>query len=450
MPEDVVSRYSCLILALAALAVNVPLGYIRESCPKFSFKWLFWIHASIPLIIYLRVAFGLSKLFIPVGIFFAVAGQIWGSRWRRRHMSPEDRERLQQIPPLDVNTSLNVTDSDVTVILLNMGGPRTSADVRDFQKRLFSDPLLIRFPLSWAFQGLFAWLLAGIRSTKTAQRYRRIGGGSPIYESTRRQMEALQEELNKRGRRIHVTFSFNYSPPLPVEVINSVKEAGRKYALPLSLSPHYSKATTGSSIHYLTKAAETVYPALRFLDAPQYYLHDGYVRALAERIKEQVRAGESLDDFYLLFSAHSLPLYFLTEGDPYPFQVAQTAAKILGLLERKDRWALAYQSAVGPLQWIKPSTEDMIAALARRGVEKLIVIPVSFVADHIETLCEIDMECRQFAERIGIHDFRMSKAIECHPGFIGALADSVEDAFKNGHCREDVRERPYCRLITSL
>jgi len=432
MLDNILIQNPYLTLILVALLVNVPLGYIRENYPKFSFAWLFWIHASIPLIIYLRVTMGTSKLFIPFTILYAILGQIWGSRWRGKYIPRKKREHLQQIPKIDSGENVRVPDSEVMVTLLNMGGPKTNADVRDFQKRLFSDSRLIRFPMSWAFQRLFAWILVALRSKFAEERYRLIGGGSPIFESTQNQTKALQAELERRGRNVDVTFSFNYSPPLPEETILAVKKSGKKYILPLSLYPHYSKATTGSNVHYLKKAAKEIYPEVQFLDTPSYYLHEGYIQAFVDRILEQVQPGESLDDFYLMFSAHSLPIYFIKEGDLYPFQVSQTVTRVLAGLNRKDQWTIAYQSAVGPLQWLKPATEDMIAALAHRGTKKLLVVPISFVTDHIETTCEIDIEYRQVAEKLGIRDFRMSKAIECHPRFIEALADNVEEALQTG------------------
>lgn len=428
MSDSIFQQHPYWTIALASFFVNIPMGYIRENCPKFSFKWLLWIHASIPLIVYLRITMGTSKWFIPVCIFLAVLGQVWGSRWRRRKMSQQEADALKQLPPLEGPLGSPISESRAMVVLLNMGGPKTNSDVPDFQRRLFADPILIRFPLSFLLQRFFAWLLVTLRAKATAERYQLIGGGSPIYPSTQAQTDALNEELRKRGRNLKATFSFNYSPPLPEDTIEELKRSSKDTALLLSLYPHYSKATTGSNVLYLKKAAQKSYPQLQFLEAPAYYLHDGYIQAFVDRIQETVKEGESLDDFYLMFSAHGLPLYFLTEGDPYPFQVAQTVSKILAKLNRTHHWAVCYQSAVGPLQWLKPSTEDMIEALLRKGHKKLLVVPVSFVTDHIETLCEIDIEYRQFAQERGVQDFRMSKAIECHPRFIQALADTVEAA----------------------
>ena len=320
----------------------------------------------------------------------------------------------------------HIDDRQVMVVLLNMGGPKTNADVKNFLRRVFKDPMLIRFPLSKILQPFFAWLLVTFRGDAAQKRYQLIGGGSPIYPSTQKQAEVLQAELQKRGRHLDVTFSFNYSEPLPSDTIRQIKASHKECLLPLSLYPHYSVATTGSNLHYLKKEAEKNYPELQFLPLPSYHLHEGYIQAFCDRINEQLRSGESLDDFYLMFSAHGLPQYFLIEGDPYPFQIAQTTALVLAKLRRKDRWVVCYQSEVGPMEWLKPTTEQIIRELAKQQIKKIIIVPIAFVSDHIETICEIDMEYRQVAKECGIEDFRMSRAIESHPGFIAALADSIE------------------------
>ncbi len=414
-------------ISFVSFFVNIPLGYVRQGCQKFSASWFFWIHASIPVIIYLRLSLGTSPVFIPVCIFFAVMGQIVGSRYRSRRMTPLDLEKYDRIADLNLPApGPKPDDRDVAVVLLNMGGPRDVAGVKDFLHRLFLDPIIMKFPLSKILQPFFAWLIVTLRLKEAQRRYQLIGGGSPIFDSTQRQAAALGKELRERGRDVPVFFSFNYSEPFAEGVLTAIKKAGKKFVLPLSLYPHYSLATTGSNMFYLTEATKKVYPGAQFLSAPAYYLHDDYIQAFADRIQAQLKPGESLDEFYIIFSAHGLPLYFLTQGDLYPFQIAQTAACVLRKLERAQHWSISYQSAVGPMQWLKPSTESVLHALARRNVKKLIVVPISFVTDHIETLCEIDIEYRHVAEKAGISDFRMSRALECHPGFIKALADTVE------------------------
>ena len=419
-----------IIITLISFLVNIPCGYIREGHQKFSFKWFLWIHASIPLIIYLRITLNTSKLFIPICILVAIAGQMIGSRYRRRTMSDDEKEKIAQIPDMNFpkNRNRNVADSDVMVVLMNMGGPENKEGVKPFLKRIFSDSLIIRVPFSTILQPIFSSLIVNLRWKKTQERYALIGGGSPILKSSLAQIKALETELKRRGRNLTVTLGFNYSRPLPEETIDEVKKVGKKYILPVSLYAHYSANTTGSNLFYLKQAARTIYPEVNFLESDVYFLHNSFIEAFVERVHEQVKERERLDDFYLLFSAHGLPLYTLEEGDPYPFQIAQTVAKVLDRLGRKNRWTLAYQSAVGPFQWLRPYTEDVIQVLPKKGEKKILVVPIAFVTDHIETICEIDIEYRKVAVDAGVSDFRMSKALECHPGFIRALADCVESS----------------------
>ncbi len=315
-------------------------------------------------------------------------------------------------------------DEDVAVVLMNMGGPKDIAGIEPFLRRIFNDRLIIRFPFA---QGFFADMLIRSRLKAVQHRYGLIGGGSPILKSSLAQVDALRVELEKRGRGLDAQLAFNYSDPLPEEVITVLKEKKKKYALLLSLYPHFSHATTGSSVFYLKEAAKKIYPELQFLPCLAYHLYDGYIQAFADRVRETLRPGEDLDDFYLLFSAHGTPVYFLAEGDPYTFLISQTAACLAQKLGRKHQWAIAYQSDVGPIKWVKPTTPGTLKELGRQGIRKVIVVPIAFVSDHIETLCEIDIEYRELAEKeFGFTDYRMSRALECHPGFIAALADCVE------------------------
>src|SRR3989338_2027106 len=368
-----------LALFLVVFLINIPLGYIRGRYRKFSLAWLFWIHASIPLIVYLRIHFDFTVLSIKISIALVVWAKNIGRRYYKNKMTVTDHERLAQIPDLRILDYQNDTSDDakVMVVLMNMGGPKNNQDVPDFLKRVFRDPILIRFPGSRVLQPFFAWMLVTFRAKKTAERYQLIGGGSPIFESTQRQANALKEELKRRRRNLDTIFCFNYSDPLPNQTIEAIKSAGKRYLLPLSLYPQYSSATTGSNVHYLKQAANEIYPQLQFLSLPSYYLHDSYIQALADRIKDEIRAGESLDDFYLIFSAHGLPLYFLLEGDPYPFQISQTVSRILKVLNREHAWVISYQSEVGPMEWLKPTIEGILKALARRGQKNVLVVPVA-------------------------------------------------------------------------
>lgn len=439
--------YFTIYLSLVSFLINIPLGYIREHYPRFSFQWLFWIHASIPFLIYLRINLNTSTLFIPVMIVLAIWGQSIGARFRRKTRSQKETEVLEQIPDLNLLIKERINPTEVGVVLLNMGGPRTNKDVKNFQKCLFEDPLLIRFPLSFLLQKFFAWLLISVRLKAVEDRYQQIGGGSPIYKSTTAQARALRRELKRQKIPVDVTFSFNYSPPFPKDTILKLKRAGKKYLLAVSLYPHYSKATTGSNLFYLEKAAKEHYPDLAFIPAASYYLNESYIQAFVDRIHETISTDESLDDFYLIFSAHGLPLYFLTEGDQYPYQISQTVAAVISKINRTSNWTISYQSSVGPLQWMKPSTDDILKALYVRGVRKVLIIPIAFVGDHIETIHEINIEYRHMAEKMGFTDYRMSKALETHPGFIKAMADSVKSSLSMSQPGEGENDEHHVRNL---
>ncbi len=347
-------------------------------------------------------------------------------------MPKQNFEQIEQIPDLQLPRPVpaQIKDEDVAVVLMNMGGPINLDEIEPFLRRLFNDSLIIRFPFA---QSIFADLLIRSRLKEVKERYKLIGGGSPLLASSLKQVEVLSNELKKRGRNIEVFLNFNYTDPLPEATIAQVKAGARKTILLMGLYPHYSFSTTGSNIFYLKKAAEANYPEANFIEAYSYHLYDGYVQAFVDRINEVIKPGEKLDDFYLLFSAHGTPVYFQQEGDPYAALIAQTIGRVLSGLKRQHNWATSYQSAVGPMAWLKPSTDAMLKSLAGKGVKKILVVPISFVTDHIETICEIDIEYREMAHKEGIEDFRMSKAIECHPAFISSLADCVENSLNRNH-----------------
>jgi ferrochelatase len=416
----------CLIIFLTSFLG----GVARGQQPKFSSNWFLGFY--IPLFILFFIGFTkhllLGWYFINFVLFYY--GQKLGERLSKKSLTVEEIEKLEQIGDLQLPRQLpaDLKDEDVAIVLMNMGGPINQEEIEPFLRRLFNDALIIRFPFAQSF---FAEILIKARLKGVKKNYQLIGGGSPLLASSLLQLEALQQELKKRGRSsLKVFLSFNYSDPLPDKTIAEIKASQRRTILPLGLYPHFSLSTTASNIFYLKRESEANFPQARFLQSYSYHLYDGYVEAFIDRIQQTVSSTEKLDDFYLLFSAHGTPLYFVKEGDPYSYLVSQTISKIVSRLNRQHQWSISYQSAVGPLMWLKPSTDATLAALAHRGVKKIIVVPISFVTDHIETLCEIDIEYRHLATHEGITDYRMSKALECHPAFISALADCVENSLK--------------------
>ncbi len=420
---------SALNIILISFIINFLGGFYRTCKPKFSSAWFAGVYWPLLILVGLWIFYKPCIIFILLSLGALVLGQMSGRFFKEREISPADREKLEQIPDFQrwERGHKWVSDSDTTIVLMNMGGPLNQEEVEPFLKRLFMDPLIIRFPLSGLLQPLFAYILVKLRLKEVKRRYALIGGGSPLFESSVQQVKALENELRKRGRNIDVALCFNYTEPFPKGVIKEVRDKDKRFILPLSLYPHYSESTAASNLFYLKKEAAAQGADVTFLNCLPYHLYDGYIQAFVDRIHSAIGPQAMMEDYYLLFSAHGTPLYFLTEGDTYSYSVAQSVARILGVLNRRHNWVISYQSLVGPMQWLKPSTEEVLAALAKKGVKKIIVVPISFVNDHIETLCEIDMEYRELAEKkLGFTDFRMTKALECHHSFISALADCAE------------------------
>jgi len=306
------------------------------------------------------------------------------------------------------------------VVLLNMGGPDSLAAVRPFLQNLFSDPAILPAPapVRWV---LARWIAAH-RAPRSAANYRVIGGKSPLVEITRAQARALEETLGT-GYQVHV--AMRYWNPLAREAARRVREerAARLVALPLY--PQYSRATTGSSLADLEGAlASEGLGGLPRTVVRSWHDFGPYADALAEAVGE---ALQGLDGATVLFSAHGLPVRLIEKGDPYLDQVQGTVAAVMKRLPGVPH-RLAFQSRAGPVRWLEPAAADELKALAEEGVRRLVVVPVSFVSDHIETLHEIDVEYAELARHLGFEGFRRTPSLNTRPAFIRALAQLVKGA----------------------
>lgn len=310
------------------------------------------------------------------------------------------------------------------VVLLNLGGPDSLEAIRPFLENLFSDPEILRFPLSGLVQKPLARFIASRRSRKVIDNYRAIGGKSPLLEITRAQADALSRELGGEDAGWSVHIAMRYWHPRAAEAASELAARGVDRAVVLPLYPHFSRATTGSSLQDLEEALEVEGLAdLPRTEVRSWHEHPAYVKALTETVWEGL---EALPGATVLFSAHSLPVRLIEEGDPYLSHVQGTVAAVeRGLPGIPTR--TAFQSRAGPVRWLEPSVEEMLRVLAREGVRRLLVVPVSFVSDHIETLYEIDVEYGELARSLGIAEFRRAPALNTRPSFIRALAEIVRD-----------------------
>ena len=338
----------------------------------------------------------------------------------------------------------------VGVLLLNLGGPDELEDVRPFLYNLFSDPEIIRLPFSW-LQSPLAWLISTLRAKKSQENYRQIGGGSPLRHITQAQAQALQEYLQQKGQDANVYIGMRYWHPFTEEAIARIKRDGIERLVILPLYPQFSISTSGSSFRLLEKLWQED-PTLNRIDytvIPSWYKQPGYLEAMAQLIAQELNQFSDPDSVHIFFSAHGVPLSYVTEGgDPYQQEIEECTALIMQTLNRSNPHTLAYQSRVGPVEWLKPYTEDALQELAAQGVDDLLVVPISFVSEHIETLQEIDIEYRELAEEAGIENFQRVPALNTHPVFIDSLATLVMDALDapSGNFSEVMRPKKTVKM----
>ncbi len=307
------------------------------------------------------------------------------------------------------------------VLLLNFGGPRDLEEVRPFLYEILRDPNTLQLPVPQPVQNLLAWTIARRRAAESRRQYGEIGGASPIVEASERIAAALQLALASAGRPMQVYVAHRYLRGWSAQTARHIVSAGVDGLLALPLYPHFSYASTGSSMQQAEAALRRAGygGALRavrsYPDAP------GYVDALCARLTECLgRAAPSQADTVILCSAHGLPEAYVARGDPYPEELSRTLA---ALRPRFAGWrfVVSYQSRVGPAQWLKPYTDAIVPELAREGVKEVVFLPLSFVNDHIETLFEIGHTYFQLARKAGMTPHLVA-AVEHHPAFIGELS----------------------------
>ncbi|MGC0771582.1 MAG: ferrochelatase [Candidatus Acidiferrum sp.] len=318
----------------------------------------------------------------------------------------------------------------VGVVLFQLGGPDSLAAVEPFLLNLFRDPDIIPMGPLGFLRNPLARLISSRRSVPVRGRYAEIGGRSPIGTLTERQRGALVEALSPEIDPV-VVIAMRYWHPLTAEAVDALRKAGPVDEIVLlPLYPHFSYATTLSSL----KEWRRVYgepgngPPQRTVG--QFYDHPLYVQSLVQRIGSVLRQFADSSRVHLVFSAHGLPMSLVEKGDPYPGQVEATVRMVCEEGRKQfPGWPvthlLCYQSRVGPAKWLQPPLTGTIERLGTEGVKEMLVVPISFVTEHIETLHEINIEARAEAKKFGIEVFRMMPAVGDSPLFIAALRDLV-------------------------
>jgi ferrochelatase len=313
------------------------------------------------------------------------------------------------------------------VLLFNLGGPESLRDVKPFLYRLFSDPEIIR--VKWTpLRKTIAYTIATLRRKTSEGYYRQIGGGSPLRRLTEEQAKALEKELKSRGREAQTFVGMCTWRPFLGEAVEKIVNSNLDSLVILPLFPQYSVTTTGSGFAALRGLIDT-YPTFKKLDVQwvcSFPDHPAYIDSFVQSIQRELEKFSDPGNVHLLFSAHSIPESYVRNGDPYLEQTKKSMELIMDRLGRRNPYQLSFQSKIGPVKWLEPSTNEIIAKLGKEGVDDVLVIPISFVSEHIETLYELDILYKKLAADSGVANFRRVPALNSDPAFIRALAEIVE------------------------
>ena len=315
------------------------------------------------------------------------------------------------------------------VLLFNLGGPERLSDVKPFLYRLFSDPEIVR--VKWTpLRKALAYTIATVRHKTSKGYYRQIGGGSPLRRLTEEQARALAEKLKSRGRDVQTFVGMCTWHPFLDEAVEDIQRSDVDHLVILPLFPQYSVTTTGSGFAVLRRLLD------RGLASKKLHIQwirswpdqPTYVESFANAISRELRNFADPSKVHILFSAHSIPERYVREGDPYLEQTKKTVELVMDRIERRNPYQLSFQSKIGPVKWLEPFTSDVITALGKQGVRDVLVVPISFVSEHIETLYELDILFQKIAQEARIQNFRRVPALNSDPTFIQALAEIVESA----------------------
>ncbi|MCB9637966.1 MAG: ferrochelatase [Myxococcales bacterium] len=314
------------------------------------------------------------------------------------------------------------------IVLLNLGGPSNQEEVEPFLLRLFADREIIQLP----WQSVLGPFIAKRRTPKVQKLYQTIGGGSPIKMWTQKQgdgMVKLLDQLSPETAPHKAYIAFRYASPLTEDALKEMQADGVQRAIAFTQYPHFSCATTGSSLNELWREIRRLGMEQTFSWSviDRWHTHPGFIRSMVRKIEEGLDkfAPEEREEVVLLFSAHSLPLRIVERGDHYPEEIAETIHLVMQSLDYKYRYMLSYQSEVGPVKWMGPSTEKMIKSLPEKGYRHVLAVPIAFTSDHIETLVEIDQEYGELAHECGLTHFHRAPSLNDDPIFLEAMADIV-------------------------
>ncbi|QKF66953.1 ferrochelatase [Arcobacter venerupis] len=302
------------------------------------------------------------------------------------------------------------------VVLMNMGGPNNLDEVKVFLRNMFNDKYIIGAPQP--IRAMIGQIIISKRLKESKANYAKLGGMSPIVGHTKRLVRRLNKELDA-----DVFYEMRYTPPFAKDIMPKLKNYDEIYAIPMY--PHYSSTTTKSSIEEFVKVAKKYNLDKKIKTIDSYYDNIHYNKAIVERIKEVLK-GENSEDFELIFSAHGLTQKIIDKGDLYQKHILANVECAKKELENQNisfkKIHVAYQSRLGPMEWLRPYMEDKLKEIK----SKVIIYPISFTVDNSETEYELDMEYAEVAHKIGLTDYRVAKAPNHHRYFIETIKEIYE------------------------
>ena len=308
------------------------------------------------------------------------------------------------------------------VILFNLGGPDKLENVEPFLFNLFNDPAILNLPTFLRYP--LAKLIANRRAPTAKKIYQELGGSSPILKLTEEQASALESKLNEddNGSKYKCFIVMRCWHPRAENVVKEVIDYGPDEIILMPLYPQYSAATSGSSINEWQNICKKSNFEVKTCTLCCYPTDNNFIQAHKDEILKKIK---NLDNFKLIFSAHGLPEKNIKKGDPYQWQVEQSVDKIVKSLSIKNLdWILSYQSRVGPLKWIGPSTEDIIVENSKLG-KQIVLVPIAFVSEHSETLVELDIEYKELADKNGCKNYIRVPALGKNENYIKAMSNLI-------------------------
>lgn len=309
------------------------------------------------------------------------------------------------------------------ILLMSMGGPDRLESVQPFLFNLFKDKAIIRLPTLWRY--VLAFIISRLHAKTSKENYEKIGGCSPLLQNTKKQAVALELALNNQrdGHEYTCFVGMSYWHPFIKEAVDQMKPYDPDEVYLLPLYPQFSTTTTASVLSEAHKRLKGIGEKIPVKEISSFHIEEGYIQALSELIEKKWK-NIKLDKKHLLFSAHGLPLSIVEDGDPYPEQCAETMEAVLDRLPFSVKATLCYQSKVGPQKWLEPSLRDEIDRAATKG-EAVLIVPLSFVSEHVETRVELKMDYKNYAKKVGLPFYDVVETVGVHPNFISGLVQKL-------------------------